>query len=310
MSDTVTLDTFVRAETARMLHDLQTGAGGPGRWHHLRTPTPIDAQTVVRMNRDTLYSFAVVDLDSGVELVIPDPGGRYLSVMAVTEEHHINRVFHDPGVHRLDAAELGSRYVALAARVLADPDDAADLALAHVVQDGLALRGGPGEPFPAPDVADFSALRAAVAALAAYGLDSRRAFGARDHVDPVQHLVGTAVGWGGLPETEAVYDLAAMGLAPGHYTIRVADVPVDGFWSLSVYDGSGFFAPNPEGRYSVNSVTAERDADGAVTINLGGDPSLPNAIPLPEGWNATVRLYRPRPEVVDGTWRFPAPVPA
>ena len=126
----------------------------------------------------------------------------------------------------------------------------------------------------------------------------------------MHHLVGTAVGWGGLPETEAVYDLAAMGLPDGHYTISVGDVPVDGFWSLSVYDAKGFFAANDENRYSVNSVTAHRDADGGVTINLGGDPSLPNHIPLPDGWNATVRLYRPRPEIVDGTWRFPAPQPA
>ena len=312
MAETVTLDTFTRAETARMLHDLQAAAGGPNRWHHNRVPTPIEAQTVVRMNRDTLYSLAVVDLRAGVELVLPDAGGRYLSVMAVTEEHHINRVFHDAGTHSLDADELGSRYVALAARVLADPDDADDLALAHAVQDGLELRSGEGEPFAMPEyeAAGFDALRTAVSALAPYGFDSRRAFCAREQVDPVHHLVGTAVGWGGLPETEAVYDLAAMGLPDGHYTISVGDVPVDGFWSLSVYDAKGFFAANDENRYSVNSVTAHRDADGGVTINLGGDPSLPNHIPLPDGWNATVRLYRPRPETVDGTWRFPAPQPA
>lgn len=312
MAETVTLDTFVRAETARMMHDLQAAAGGPNRWHHTRVPTPLDKQTVVRMNRDTLYSLAVVDLAAGVELVVPDAGGRYLSVMAVTEEHHIERVFHDAGTHALDAAELGSRYVVLAARVLADPDDDTDLAVAHAVQDGLALHGGAGEPFRMPeyDAAAFDGLRSAVSALAPYGFDSRKAFGSRERVDAVHHLVGTAVGWGGLPETEAVYDLAAMGLPDGHYRISVGDVPVDGFWSLSVYDARGFFAPNAEGRYSVNSVTAVRDADGAVTVNLGGDPSLPNQIPLPEGWNATVRLYRPRPEIVDGSWRFPAPEPA
>lgn len=312
MADNVTLGTFARLETARMFRDLQAVAGGPNRWHHNRAATAIDAQTVVRMNRDTLYSLAVVDLAEPVELVVPQSGGRYLSVMAVTEDHYINKVFHDAGVHPLDPAVLGSRYVLLAARVLADPDDPADLEKAHEVQDGLALLHRASEPFVMPDVdaASLDGLRAALAALAPYGFDSRRAFGSEHHVDPLQHLIGTAVGWGGLPETEAVYDLAAMGLPDGHYTIRVTDVPVDGFWSLSVYDADGFFAPNDLGRYSVNSVTAQRDADGGVTINLGGDPALPNQIPLPAGWNATVRLYRPHREVVDGTWTFPAPAPA
>ena len=111
MAETVTLGTFARAETARMFRDLQAVAGGPDRWHHNRVPTSLDQQTVVRMNRDTLYSFAVVDLGHRAELVVPQSGGRYISVMAVTEEHHINKVFHDAGVHVLDPAVLGSRFL-------------------------------------------------------------------------------------------------------------------------------------------------------------------------------------------------------
>src|SRR4026208_1121061 len=33
----------------------------------------------------------------------------------------------------------------------------------------------------------------------------------------------------------------------------------------------------------------------------------PNCIPIVKGWNYTVRLYRPRPEILDGTWKFPEP---
>jgi hypothetical protein len=43
-----------------------------------------------------------------------------------------------------------------------------------------------------------------------------------------------------------------------------------------------------------------------VTVNLGGDIDQPNSLPLTEGWNYLVRLYRPRPEVLDGSWSFPA----
>jgi hypothetical protein len=48
------------------------------------------------------------------------------------------------------------------------------------------------------------------------------------------------------------------------------------------------------------------DGDGSVTVNLGGNADQPTAVPFPEGWNYTVRRYRPRPEVLNGSWTFPS----
>jgi len=61
------------------------------------------------------------------------------------------------------------------------------------------------------------------------------------------------------------------------------------------------------GRYSVNSVTGTRNDDGTVTVHFGGDTDLPNQLPIMDGWNYLVRLYLPRPEILNGTWQFPAP---
>ena len=89
------------------------------------------------------------------------------------------------------------------------------------------------------------------------------------------------------------------------------DVPVDAFWSISVYNPDGFFEPNDRNAYSVNSVTALPDSDGSVTVHFGGcTDDRPNCLPIMEGWNYTVRMYRPRPEVLDGSWTFPAAEPA
>jgi len=76
----VTIDTFARAET-----DLYFGNfvrdGGIGKFFHSREPTPLDEQKVIRMNRDTLYSSAVFDLDAGpVTITMPDPGSRFMSL--------------------------------------------------------------------------------------------------------------------------------------------------------------------------------------------------------------------------------------
>ena len=74
------------------------------------------------------------------------------------------------------------------------------------------------------------------------------------------------------------------------------------FWSVSVYNADGYFEPNPAGVYSVNSVTGVRDDDGSITVRFGDHgPGTPNAIPITDGWNYLVRLYRPRPDVsIDG----------
>ena len=52
----VNVENFVRAETAAQFDRIVEIAGGINRFFHLRGPTPLDKQTVIRMNRDTIYS--------------------------------------------------------------------------------------------------------------------------------------------------------------------------------------------------------------------------------------------------------------
>ncbi len=56
---------------------------------HNRARTPIDLQPVIRTNRDTLYSYAVVDISEGATVTIPEAGDRHLSVMVVNQDHFI-----------------------------------------------------------------------------------------------------------------------------------------------------------------------------------------------------------------------------
>jgi hypothetical protein len=113
----VNVDNFDRAETDRMFAAIERDAGGLNRWHHNRMPTPLDHQTVIRMNRDTLYSMAVVDISGGATITVPDAGHRYVSVMVVNQDHYVNKIFHEPGEHELTVAEFDTPYVVVAARV-------------------------------------------------------------------------------------------------------------------------------------------------------------------------------------------------
>ena len=112
----------------------------------------------------------------------------------------------------------------------------------------------------------------------------------------------------GSPTPRPPTSASTPGLPVGEYELTVgADVPVDGFWSISVYNADGFFEPNERDAYSVNSITAARNDDGSVTVRFGGDGDpTRNSLPITDGWNYLVRLYRPRPEILDGAWTFPA----
>ncbi|MGL3150507.1 DUF1214 domain-containing protein [Microbacterium sp. A82] len=303
----VTFADFARVESARMFAGIAASAGGSNRWNHYRAPTPVDQQTVIRMNRDTLYSAAIIDVSQGASITIPEAGERYVSVMLVNEDHYINLVLHSAGTYDLTADQLGSDFVLAAARVLVDPEDAADVAAVNTLQDQFALSSVAGRQFAMQpyDEASFETTRGAILELAKGLGGLENCFGAKENVDPIRHLLGTAAGWGGLPEAEAFYINVNPELPVGEYTLTVRDVPVDGFWSISLYNSEGYFAENPAGAYSVNNITGQRNADGSVTVRFGGDPSAPNALPIMEGWNYLVRLYRPRPEVLDGTWTFP-----
>ncbi|WP_127792353.1 DUF1254 domain-containing protein [Agromyces sp. LHK192] len=308
MTIRVNVDNFATAETHRMMHDLQQDAGGVNRFRHNRAPAAIDEQTVIRLNRDTLYSFAVVDLSAGATLTIPEHGERYLSAMVVDEHHYVDAIYHDAGEYRLAVEQFRTPYVVLAVRILVDPADEADVAAVTALQDRIGLEAGSSTPFVMPDydTGTFDETRNALLALARNLTDFDRTFGTKDEVDPVRHLIGTAAGWGGLPSSEARYIGVDPRLPVGRYELTVGEVPVDGFWSISVYNRDGFFEPNERGSYTINNITGVRNDDGTITVRFGDHPDdAPNVIPITDGWNYLVRLYRPRAEIADGTWTFP-----
>lgn len=308
MGITVNVRNFVRAETDTMLTALGATTGGINQWAHFRKPTPLDQQPVIRQNRDTLYSASIVDLSQGATLTMPDSGSRYLSAMVVNQDHYINAVLHEPGEHRLTLEEFETPYVLVAVRTLFDPTDPADLDTVTSLQDQLRLEAGSAIPFDPPeyDQESHRRTRDAILALASGVSGFSDSFGRREDVDPIMHLLGTAGGWGGLPQSEAHYVNVSPGLPLGAYELNVpAQVPVDAFWSISLYDAAGYFPTDQGELVSLNSLTAVPNDDGSVTVRFGGDPALPNRLPVVEGWNFIARFYRPRPEILDGRWVLP-----
>ena len=306
-STLVTIDNFVRAESDTAIQKVYDVVG-LGKLFHIRTPTPLDQQNVIRMNRDTLYSSAVLDLSKPATVTLPDTSGRYMSLHVINQDHYMFAT-SKPGKHELTQKKVGSRYAFLIVRIFVDANDAKDTTLANTIQDKVTIAGGTGSlDIPRWDQEQLKAAREALNTLAKMGLDASRAFGSKNYVDPLQHLVGAAAGWGGLPEKNAFYEIKVTEKNDGTlHTITVKDVPVDAFWSITVYNSKGYIEENNRGVYSYNNVTAAANKNGSITINFGGcDDGRINCLPVKNGWTYAVRMYEPRPEILDGTWTFPA----
>lgn len=306
----VTADNFVRAES-----DLYFGnvvkLVGIGNFHHSRELLPIDRQSVIRGNRDTLYSSAVFDLDAGpATITLPDAGQRFMSLQVISEDHYTTTVY-GAGQHVVDKAKVGTRYVMIGIRTLVDPSDSKDVQKAHVLQDAIKVSqpGGAGRwETPDWDQESQKKVRDALLVLAATVSDTSRAFGSKEDVDPVQRLLGAASAWGANPPRDAIY----LNIVPAgndgtkNYVLSVRDVPVDGFWSISLYNSKGYYEKNAYDAYTQNNITAHKEPDGTVKIRFGGcDGKIPNCLPIMNGWNYMVRLYRPRAEILSNKWKFP-----
>jgi hypothetical protein len=310
----VTPDNFNRAESD-MYFASEAKRGGFGRFAHHRELMPIDKQTVVRPNRDTLYSTGVFDLDAGpLTITLPDAGSRFMSLQMIDEDQFTVGVVYGAGSYTFTREKVGTRYVLAGIRTLTDPTKPADLEEVRALQDAIRIdQRNPGR-FEVPnwDTESQKRVRDALLALGAAVPDTKRMFGTRNQVDPVRHLIGSAIGWGGNPENDAFYLTVTPKRNDGItvHRLTVWDVPVDGFWSISVYNAQGFFQNNNADAYSLNNITAKKNQDGSVSVQFGGyDGKTANCLPIVKGWNYTVRLYRPRHEILNGTWKFPEAKP-
>jgi hypothetical protein len=206
----VNVSNFARAETDMYLSRF-VSRGGFGKFDHNRMPAPVDKQDVVRMNRDTLYSAAVFDLDAApVTLTLPDAGKRFMSLLLINEDHYVIDTVYAPSSVTITREQAGTRYFVALVRTFVNADDPADVTAANAAQDAIKIGQAKTGTFEVPQW------------------------------DPV--------------------------------TLK--------------------------------------KANGTVSIQFGGDPKTAgNFQPIAPGWNYLVRLYRPRKEILDGSWKFPEATP-
>lgn len=304
----VTAETYIRAETDRNFQNIY-GIGGNQINHlfHFRQPTPLDQQTVVRMNKDTLYSGAIVDTEGGATITLPEVAdGRYMSILVVDNDHYAPEVFYTPGTHALPT---DTKYVSVVVRTqLLNPDDPAELAVVNQLQDQVVITANSADPLP-PMAWDMDSLTALTKQ---YEADSKAfpswkgMMGPRGKVDESTRHIAAAAAWGLFPEWDATYLNYSGGFnADACYTATYQVPENTGFWSITLYGSDGYMK-HENGILNGNNV--KLNDDGSFTAHFGslelcGD--VPNRLDTADGWNFLMRVYRPGKSVLDGSYVLP-----
>jgi len=244
-----------------------------------------------------------------VTVSLPNAGKHFMSMQVIDEDMYTPQVTYDAGSYTFTREQIGTRYVLLVVRILVDPANPDDVKRVHSLQDAIKVSQQSPGSFEVPnwDPASQKKVRDALLVLGATLPDTKRMFGTKDQVDSVRRLIGAASVWGGNPEKDALYLNVTPSKNDGTtiYKLNVKDVPVDGFWSITVYNAEGYFQSNELNAYSIND-----SEDGSVAIQFGGcDGKTANCLPILKGWIYTVRLYRPRAEILNGKWKFPEAQP-
>ena len=138
--------------------------------------------------------------------------------------------------------------------------------------------------------------------------------------DYLQRALITAIGLGANRPEDAIYPTSETAVngkpyeGANRYVIRFAKgqmPPVNGFWSLTMYDSEYFFVPNPLNRYTLSSRNKfKTNKDGSVDLYIQnvspGKGKEANWLPAPAGpFKLMFRFYWPKPAIIDGTWKLP-----
>lgn len=308
---TATVENYPTLETSRQLLIAQ-GRAAVNDIAHNRKLTPTDDQPVVRMNRDTYYSFAVVDVSAGASITIPAlPEGKYVSVQPVTMDHRIQPMSYGSGTFEL-ATHFGT-HLYLVIRL----DNTLSESEANAIQDGMAITAASAKPFTAEpvDKESFDAVElslrqklpevvAKYGANLVYGMFTAPTDDSRGMFNVEKYTVGAAIGWGGAQLTDNVYESSPNYPAEGCYSATFEDPDNGAFWSFTIYDQNGFMFDDVA---HMSSDIATANDDGTYTVNMGCGASAANNLPISNDtgvFNFIVRHYIPSDRVKFGGYRL------
>ncbi|WP_047042142.1 DUF1254 domain-containing protein [Vibrio mexicanus] len=301
----ISRDNYVVAETSKYFGVTEMKSeNGVNTWRHFRTPPKTEDQPIVRMNRDTIYSTAVVDTEKGATITLPDFGDRFTMVQFTDENHNTFDMIYTQGNETIEVPPSTKFMFVLVRTYLADINDTAEIKRLNALQDQLVITAGSTDDYPIYGGYELPELVNKLEPVKREILDeiessdvedSEFMFGTPDYTTKIGREYGAAYGWGGATFKDNVYQYSKNFSSTQCHQTTFEDPENVGFWSLTVYNDDGFMFNDLA---NMNNGVAEKNSDGTYTVSFGCGENAINNIPLDglkEGqkWNVLVRHYTP-----------------
>ncbi|WP_299597286.1 DUF1254 domain-containing protein [uncultured Microbulbifer sp.] len=305
-----------------MAMEREAELGAVNQFYHHRKPMELDKQPAVLMNRDTLYSFAIIDASHGAKVTVPEGDGRYVSVHIMQHDHVTDNVYYGAGEYTIDPKTV-TNFLVVNIRTQVNPNDPSDIAKANAQQNQYKITFPDGYTPKKYQVIDWN--KAQLKALTDEYIkqaDSRgvsKTMGPRGTIPQNDINVGAAVATGLLPDKDAWYSFNTYKVSKD--TCYTADYPIPGmtdpklgFYSMTIY-GDDLYLKTEEGS-SLSNHEIKPNADGqSFTLKFGTEKTCgkdtKNLLIAPtDNWTLAFRVYMPDQSVQNNEYKLPEPKPA
>jgi hypothetical protein len=261
--------------------------------------TPAGPALTIRMNRDTLYSAALVDATDGFQVHMPDQG-VYTSVLVLDQKGYSQEYIWQPGNHKISIDKANGDFVWVLFRTgLEKGMEKALEAQKTVGISGMGSKVWKAKPY---DKAQYQELHDRYMQEAIdtgiflqYGYDSSR-------IDMKTKRMSDAAGWGGMDFGINNYQISENMSSEQCYSTTFEDPKADEFWSFTLYDADGWLLPI-DGKNILNSRDAIPNKDGTYTVRFNcGEKAVNNLQTKEQVFGFAWRVYGSPYKVRAGRW--------
>ena len=304
----VDIDNYARVAFDKQALATIENARGINNWDINKQPVFVENQQTIHTNRDMLYLMSVIDIQNDAQILVPEVSDRYISFSIINRNGYTEKVFYGGGVHSLINAEIETDFVFVIGRIMVDADDVDDVEEANSIQNEIRIFSGSERNFPklTYNTNSFDRLSSIFFELTPYISNTIGMFGDQASVHSLRFLIGTAVGWGNLPEQDAIFNLKKPDLPINTYELTMPQPSNQSAWSITIYNSDGYFQRGSNGKISINSLNAIANEDHSITIHFGGcDDGRRNCLRLMPNWTYAIRIYRPEDSLLSQPPTFP-----
>lgn len=299
----MTAKEFIQAESRAFLSNF-IARNGINEWFHFQALANKDDKWVVSPNNDTIYSIVTVNTTDGFTLVVPDVGKRFVTTHIIGENHMSPFYIYGGGTYKFTRDQFESDYVAIGIRM---GTNGTSEDVKYIVEDlqpqYKILNANTADTMIRPDSKKMLKVREAM--IVEYD-NLSDTFGVMvDHTSKVtdweKFTYVTAGAWGLSADHTAMYAPYALdGVKGGKcYTATYSAVPVDAFFSITVYGQDKFLMADHDNIVSSNQDIIISD-NGSFTIvygNMDCKVKGKNFLYTPENnWSFLMRAYTPHVE--------------